>query len=823
MTLLFFNFRKLFFALLLVFLLNIGCEKNASNQNNLIDWIPQNSSWVFQINDINTVNNALINNEVFKEFKSFNTSLTEDIERLISGTPNTTSLLTISLVGKNPMELTHIYKAPLDSTIMEFPKIMYSGIHLFIETHEEKSLYSTNIEGFTIRSTSQLLVENCIRSFQQNRGSTMSQLFVTLYNTLDSDSPLNVLVQPHKEELIKTVFEDTFLFPKTGYDWNVYDLNFEDNGFNLDGLIRIQDSLSDPMGILKENEPKKIVLDELAPDNSIAFLSLPLNDALKTEDAFKKWVRLKNIPLAQINLKLLSTIDEIGWVKLTTETALLFHAHNETQAQEYLAPVLDNVKSYRDVSYYNIKLSDDILEFSKAIATEVNPKWIAIIDGFIILTHTEEVLKTIINSYKDGNTLKERLVYTSFKENLTTQNSFFWVAQTKELMQFLKDEKNPWSKINTIKYPFIGFQGTIENNFVHLHFRVHNNQLKLKQNTVSNQFLFQLEAPLSSNPQWVKNHRTKGMDIVVQDINNTLYLFSDKGILHWKKKLSGKVQGEIKQVDLYKNKKLQMAFRTENEFLILDRNGDVVRPFSIKLSSTEPIQPLSVFDYDQRRNYRFLIAQGTSLQMYDSRGKKVNGFTFKKTRSPLINPPSHIRIGQKDYIIVQEQNGTLNILNRLGKQRVTLKENVSFSGNPISSYLNTFTTSDKNGNLIQIDIRGNVVKTPLELRNGHRIETTTKSLVTLSENILNIKGIPVTLPYGQYTPPRIYYINNVIYVTTTDLDTEKVYLFFSNGTPVSGFPVYGSSAASLSNADKDKAVELVVQSEQDGMIVYEIN
>lgn len=824
MLLIYSKFQKLVFYLLTaVFLLNIGCKKNSPNQIKLIDWIPQDSSWVFQINDINTINNAFINNKIFKEFKFFNPSLTKNIKKLISETPNTTSLLTISTVGKNSMELTHIYEAPLDSALLKFPKIKYSGINMIIETKHKESLYSTNIGGFTIRSTSQLLVENCIRNFQKKRSSLTSPLFKILYNTLDTDSPLNVFVQPKKEKLIQVVFTDSFLIPKIGYDWNIYDVDFEDDEFNLDGLIRIQDSLGDPMGILKTNDPKKILLDQLVPDSSIAFLSLPLNDVLKTEEAFKKWVRLKNIPLAQVDLKFLKTIDEIGWVKLTTETALLFHSYNEIQTKEDLSPALDKVKEYRNVSYYSIKLNDDILKFLKTVGVAVNPKWIAVVDSFIILTHTEEALKTIIGSYKDENTLNKNLMYTSFKEDLATRNSFFWVAQTKELMQFLKGKKNTWSKIDTNKHPFIAFQGTFENNFAHLHFRVHKNELKIQKNTVSNQFLFQLEAPLSSNPQWIKNHRTKEMDVVVQDTDNTLYLFSNKGVLFWKKKLSSKVQGAIQQVDLYKNGKLQMAFRTKEEFLILDRNGDIVKPFSIKVPSTEPIQPLSIFDYDQRRDYRFLIAQGKSIEMYNNKGEKVSGFNFKKTQTPLVNPPTHIRIGKKDFILVQEQSGKLNILNRLGKQRVALKGKVSFSRNPVHSYLNTFTTSNKNGDLIQIDIHGNIVKTPLELKNGHKIVTTTKSLVTLSENILNIKGIPVTLPYGQYTPPKIYYINNIIYITTTDLDAEKVYLFFSNGTPVSGFPVYGNSAADLSNADKDKAIELIVQSEQKGMIVYEIN
>jgi hypothetical protein len=86
-----------------------------------------------------------------------------------------------------------------------------------------------------------------------------------------------------------------------------------------------------------------------------------------------------------------------------------------------------------------------------------------------------------------------------------------------------------------------------------------------------------------------------------------------------------------------------------------------------------------------------------------------------------------------------------------------------------------------------------------------------------------IKGIPVILPFGNYTSPKIHYINNIIYITITDLDSQKVYAFYSNGKPVGGFPVYGSSAVSLSNADNDKALEMVVQSEAEGMLIYQIN
>ena len=814
-----------FLAVLLIGLWS--CQTNSVKLNRLTDWIPQNSSWVIQINDINTLTSELTNNEVFKEIKSLNPNVTSDISRLLQETPDVKSLLCITTVGKNPSALTHIYKAPIDSTRIMGTSIDYSNFKINIEKREKNILYTTNIEGYTLRSTSQLLIENCIRKFQQKDKTTRQEnLFDKIYTTLDTSAPLNFLVQPQVEELIEEAIGKIPLVPKINHDWNAYDLDFENSGFSLDGLIAVQDSLGDPMGILKENDAQKIFLDRLVPENSTSFLSIPLNNAIETEDAFKQWVLHHNIALPQINLKALSTVDEIGWIKLGFETVLLFHSQNEEQAQEYLLSKLENGKNFREVSYYPSKLPDDILLFSKVIGAKVKPKWGAVIENFFVFTSSEKAMKTLISNYKDGSALSKNLIYNTFKETLSSESSIYWIAQTKALIEVWgnkKLKKKPWSKLDTKRFPFVAFQGTLENSFMHMHLRIHENELKVVENSVSNQYLLQLEAPLSSPPQWLKNHRTKGMDVLVQDVNNKLYLFSDKGNLFWKKQLPGNIQGRIEQVDLYKNKRLQMAFRTEDKFFVLDRNGKIVKPFSIKIPTTEPIQPLAVFDYDQRRDYRFVLAQGNNLQMFNSKGKKVSGFKFRKTKTPIINTPVHIRINQKDYIAIQEESGKLNLLNRTGKERVKVKENIDFSGNTVNSYLKTFTTSDKNGNLIQIDVKGNIVKTNLDLEKGHQIATTTKSLVSQSNNILNIKGIPITLPFGRYTAPKIFYINNIIYVTTTDLDAQKVYFYYSNGTPVNGFPVYGTSAADLTNADKDKALELVVQSESNGMIIYEIN
>ena len=125
-----------------------------------------------------------------------------------------------------------------------------------------------------------------------------------------------------------------------------------------------------------------------------------------------------------------------------------------------------------------------------------------------------------------------------------------------------------------------------------------------------------------------------------------------------------------------------MAFRTADRFMILDRNGKIVPPFNKKISSEKP-HHLAVFYYDLNRNYRFLLSHGKKIEMYDNHGKIVNGFKLKNLKKPLENPPRHIRLGNKDYIVLKDIDGQIKILNRNGKNRVQLKQPANSSSNDV--------------------------------------------------------------------------------------------------------------------------------------------
>ena len=816
---------KIFIILSLFFL---SCTTEKKEPLSLLDCVPQNTITTLQINDRNMLESTLNTLPFFQGLFQLNPSLYNDIKVVIPEIFPPNALLNIVPEGKESLAVSFVYhKNKSDSLNGDGTnQFLYNSVPIKVEELVSKKIYSAQIEDVQIVSSSKLVIENSIRNLQNKKKGIQNPLFYKLAEVSDSNAPLNLYLHRDITILLKNLFPNTSLFPFLGSSWFSFDFNTKKDPFTLDGISFINDSIPDRLSLLKGLESQPLKSPGYIPQNFDGTLMLSLTDYKTLEENFKKYTRSKNIAIKNINFDVLSSVDEVAWIRSKSNVALYVHLKNTETIPDVLLPSTNSQAGYRGISIRKHQLPKDVLLFLETFGMPFSPSFVAQVDDFLIFTADQAFLKQLIGTRLDGNVLSNDFNFKSLQEDLADSSTFLWLGNTFNLKNQWKEQQvqqqKAWEQVKLDRYPLLALQGISENNFIQSRFTAQRDNPLQKKNSVVSQYSFSLDAPLARAPQWIKNHRNKTMDVVVQDLNNVLYLFSNKGVLFWKKQLLGPIIGAIEQVDLYKNRRLQMAFRTADRFMILDRNGKVVPPFDKKISSDSP-QHLSVFDYDLNRNYRFLLSHGKKVELLDNRGRSVSGFKLKSTKQPLQNPAKHIRFGNKDYLIFQDINGELRILNRQGTDRITLKEAANTSSNPVFEYRNTFATSTKEGDLLQIDSKGNLTKTSLGLQPGHKIDMTSKSLVTLSENKLNIKGIPVQLPYGNYTPPKIHYIDNIIYVTLTDLDAQKVYAFYSNGTAVGGFPVFGTSSAALINADDDKAIELVVQSEDNGLLIYQIN
>ena len=811
-----------FILTLLLLLIIAGCSIPKSKDIELLEAVPQNTSLVIQVNDTLDLDSSPLLLKIF----DLDPDLKKTLKNITPQKPSLPFVYCITPIGKNENAIAFIAKSNTADTLVIFEKeIKYSDQKIGTINERGQRFYMAQFGKLKMISESQLIIENGIRNYKRrNRGITSPEFF-QLARTMDQNLAINFFIHPSSKSLFNSLFPSTPLFPKTGNQWLALDLEVENDFFSLDGVAFINDSIPDALTLIKSIKPGETSLHNFIPKNFTSYLSLLVGNVRQLEDNFKNYSSKVNIPLSKIDFSSLNSVSEIGWVSYGVEKSVIFHL-NSFEDNPYFASGEQEPKNYRGASYQKIKLPKELISMFSSFGQKISPAWSCQYDDYLILSETESGLKNLLSNYLDQNTLGKNPNFKTLQDRLANESSFIWVGQSKNLINYW--EKNgKYSKSLAIlpvsEYPLLVFQGVVEEGFAHLHLSIQKDQPFQNKGSVNNILSIDLSKPPVISPQWLKNHRNNGMDIAVQDQENILYLFSSTGKLFWKKQLDGKIIGPIQQVDLYKNKRLQMAFRTQDRLMVLDRNGNIVKPFNIKLPKNENPLPLSIFDYDKNRNYRFIIAQDKSLLMYDGKGKRVNGFKLKKVEAQILSSPKHLRFQGKDYIVISLKNNHLKIVSRTGLDRIKVKGNVNFSENEIFAYMNTFTTTDREGKLIQVDTRGNQVFSSLGLSPNHKIDATTKSLVTLSDNNLNIKGVPVTLPFGDYTSPKIFYLNNTLYISTTDKEAQKVYLFYSNGKAVEGFPVYGNGKIDLSNSDKDKALELLVTAEDNSLLVYEIN
>ena len=368
-------------------------------------------------------------------------------------------------------------------------------------------------------------------------------------------------------------------------------------------------------------------------------------------------------------------------------------------------------------------------------------------------------------------------------------------------------------------YNHTTYQLIKDDQILHINARMQKDKPMQRTKKIKEEFSLVLDTDILGEIQFVDNHLNAQKDIVVQDVENQLYLISNLGVVQWKKKLPGPIMGPIQQVDLYRNGRLQLIFSTSKHVHVIDRLGRDVGSFPLKFKD-DITQPLAIFDYDNNKDYRFLVTQKNKLLMYDVLGQRVKGFKYN-SQSYIGNTPKHFRHQGKDYIVFKADD-KLQILNRRGQVRISVEESIDFSNQDLYFYKNQWTTLDKKGDLVQIDTRGRVSRQSLGFSPKTELTTSSKTLVALWDNYLQIKDQKIVLAFGQKTPPKLFNLNDTIYIAVTDLESNTIWFYDSQGHALAGFPVYGTSTIDLENADTDKALEFVGQSSPSSIIMYQL-
>lgn len=806
--------RNLFAVLLFIpILLGVfaSCDNSPSKTGTLMDFVPENAAVVFKISNFENLqadieNSALLSKFENTEIYSYFTKKDKILKNLH---PTSQSLLSINKINDSVSAYTFITKYTdklfqLDSVKNKSVETLTLDKKSFQRVSiDENTAYSTIIDSVLVVSSSQQIIQDILNGKTEG-DATFKKVF-----NLPSSNDFTALLRGKKEAI-----NDSTKINFTS--WSALDINFSSENFTATGISMATDTIPQLLNIFEGQIPQQNDVALLIPSDAKSALSFTFNDAESIQEKIRHY-KGDTKPIQTTGI--FGSVSEAGIIELKQESAIFIKSIDALLTSDALARFVTSKSSFREVEIKSFSEPKLFRETFSPLINSEKANYVFQLDNFFVFTESEISAQQIISDYQNNNTLKNTSYFENTIVDLSTASSLLVLKLQGDLSESLSlffENDNTFKKISFEKFPLAAIQFSYDRNFAHvtLSCKEVGGNVKKSSEKVSEKFNVKLENTILNAPKLVKTKNGESK-IVVQDITNKLYFISESGKILWSKNLDSAILGEVEEVSISGNK--HIAFTTKSAFYLLDRNGKDSKSFPIKFKD-EVTQPLSVFDYDNNGNYRFVVIQDKEVLMYDKNAKLVTGFGFKKAKSSIVQSPIHIRMGSKDYIVIAEENGSLNILSRVGKSRVSVSKKFNFSSIPIAEEDNTFVVITKENTKERITPDGKVSSLKLDVGANYWFTISGNTKATLDDNLLRINGKLAELPLGIYTQPQLYKINRNYYTTITETQEKKVYVFDENGKLQNGFPVYGTSEASLSQGKR--TTNLVVKGDADSVIMY---
>lgn len=645
--------------------------------------------------------------------------------------------------------------------------------------------------------------------------------------------------------------------------WMELDLNLKPEGLNLNGFTYTNDSLPQYLTLFLNQKPQTVSFPEALPSNTASFVFFGIDDAMAfSSDYRKRLQQLGKLSKLDADLDSLNQLYEIdleqnllGWIGNSfglciTEPKQATFANNsylifETKSPDLAARLLDDmaaklaeksgqIPETRPENGVLIKqlLLNGILE--QLLGTEFNaynnPSYV-ILNNHVVFSTTAESMVRYLQYVQSDRTLSKELSFSRFAENLGSTFNIFSYHHLKRSKKILSSHLNRSSMdvLNnnpelTQSFEALGTQiSTTGKSFYSNIFLKYNPDWEDSDETL---WEGRMDTTAQIAPVFVKNHLSGEPEVLVQDRNNTIYLFNKTGKKLFKAEIAEPIESKPIQVDAFKNGKLQYLFNTKNYIYLIDRDGNLADGYPIKLKAAAQTK-LAVFDYDNDKDYRLLIAcENNHIYNYNIKGEKVKGWQHNQTSDLTIHPFKHLLVSRKDYLITGESNGKIHLLDRAGKNRVAVEKRIESS---VNNHLQTFKSSetaftgvfitDKQGTIYRIALDGNVQPMSLgKFSPNHHFIVADLDADGKPEFIFSDLNV---LQVFNYKKQKV--VEHRIDPTSTspfiiDLgkegktigycfkDPEQLVLYNAKGELTQGFPVSGNSAFDIFSSDNEMLV-----------------
>jgi hypothetical protein len=663
-------------------------------------------------------------------------------------------------------------------------------------------------------------------------GKNADKIFVVFHNLPYMLRPL--LVSGRKE------FSDKIVRLAAAAEGDMY---ISEDGLLLSGYTESRDS-SELLYKYKLLPSGDFHTYKILPSSTVLFETLilpslnlhPVSDTSVSKEASHLAGKIKPYTGKEIT----RVIIDIKGSPATDNTLIIYQLTNRVQAEQlfleepgakeeilYFEPD-DQVK----IPVYRTSFKGLIRVLLPGFAPDFNETYFAFYDNYMIAGNSFTTISRLLYDNLLNKTLVNDLTYRDFQNTLPSRAGYYFYCVpshiidylsgflNEEVIDALRSNKSSLDKIQAAGYKFASSNGMIYNSL-----SVKFKEGAREESTAEWETL--LDTVASIKPFFFTNHITGAKEIFIQDMKNNTYLINAAGRVLWKVPLNERIIGTIYMIDYFRNGKYQLLFSGRNYLHLLDRNGNYVERYPVKLRSPAT-NSMTMFDYDNNLNYRLFIAgEDKMIYSYDKTGNVVKGWNPFRTVGYVKAEINYFKVSGKDYIVAADEN-TIYFLDRNGNKRINLKEPVTkAAGSPIRLNMTSdpsVVCSSPDGTIQHIYFDGSVKKFSIKKFSAeHSFDVFDVDGDGFGEYIFIDKGILYLYNHNRseiFTrtfdsfdlggPINFIFSSADRKIGMFDVKKNLIYLIGKDGKTMNGFPLRGASMFSIGKLSDKSGWHLIV-------------
>ncbi len=318
------------------------------------------------------------------------------------------------------------------------------------------------------------------------------------------------------------------------------------------------------------------------------------------------------------------------------------------------------VDTFLDAEIYNLKDGSAINQLFGNSLVEMKNCFFCVKENAVIFCNNPDVLKLLLEKISKGETLdKDKNFANTYFSRFGMNSSIQYLnLQRSDLLLrgMIQQNSSLGSFLASFNNVFAVSNATCEKISSHLTFS-NNGEAATSSGLL---WKTKLQTISAYTPQIVLNSNTSEQEIFTQDTANNIYLISKSGEILFSKNIDEPILGKVTQIDYYNNGKQQYIFNSARHVFIVDRLGNDVASYPLRLSAVAT----SSLALSKTRYY--IPCNNGSIYGYELNGRPVTGWSPKGGIGIINRSLQCFSTNKNDFVIMLNVSGKLMLFDTKG-------------------------------------------------------------------------------------------------------------------------------------------------------------